>query len=103
MIIGKLGGDGLADDEGACGAQLCNHRRVVAAAAAGTNRRSTFGGIISRIEDILDRDRNAEQRAHRAAFSAPFVERPSLRKRMLPIQMREGLDLRITRGDAIEA
>ena len=103
MVIGELGGHRLADDDGAGRAQLGHHGGVVARPAATADRRAELGRIIRRVDDVLDRDRNAVQRSERVALRAALVERARLRERVLAVEMDERFDLAINRFNAVEA
>ena len=91
MEIGELGGDGLADDDGAGGAQPGDDGGVMPWPASGGERGTEFGRIVRGVDDVLDRDRNAVQRAERVAQHTALVEHPRLRKHMLAIEMGERL------------
>ncbi len=64
--IGELGRHRLADDHRARCAQPRDRRAVAHRLTALEQRRAAFGRIIGGIEDVLDADRNAVQRADRA-------------------------------------
>src|SRR3954451_16534299 len=102
MEIGELGGDGLADDDRAGGAQPGDNGGVVPGPASSGERRTEFGRIVRGVDYVLDRDRNAVQPTERVALHAALVERPRLREHMLAIEMRERLDLAVERLDARE-
>ena len=102
MEIGELGGDGLADDDGAGGAQPGDDGGVVPGPASGGERRTELGRIVRGVDDVLDRDRNAVQRTERVALHAALVERARLREHMLAIEMGERPDLAVERFDARE-
>src|SRR3954469_19017984 len=102
MEKGELGGDGLADDDRAGGAQPGDNGGVVPGPASSGERRTEFGRIVRGVDYVLDRDRNAVQPTERVALHAALVERPRLRKHMLAIEMRERLDLAVERFDARE-
>src|SRR6476660_5146259 len=80
MEIGELGGDGLADDDRAGGAQPGDNGGVVPGPASSGERRTEFGRIVRGVDDVLDRDRNAVQPTERVALHAALVERPRLRR-----------------------
>src|SRR5919204_6670086 len=103
MEIRELGGHRLADDPRAGGAQLGHDGGVVTGAAARRERRAELGRIIGGVDDVLDRDRNAVQPPERMALEAAFVEFARLGKRMLAVEMGEGLDLAVACLDALEA
>ena len=65
--------------------------------------RAALGRIIRGDDDVLDRDRTAVQRAEPMALKAALVEFARLGKRMLAVEMGEGLDLAVERFDAFEA
>jgi hypothetical protein len=75
----------------------------VTGAAARRQRRAELGRIIRGVDDVLDRDRDAVQRPERMALEAAFVEFARLGKRMVAVEMGEGLDLAVERLDALEA
>ena len=60
-------------------------------AAARRQRRAELSRIIRGVDDVLDRDGNAVQRPERMAFEAAFVEFARLGKRMVAVEMGEGL------------
>ena len=103
MEIGEFGGDGLADDHGTGVAQPLDHMRVLIGPAPGQERRAAFGRIVAGVDDVLDPDRNAVQRTQRHAPALALVERARLRDGMVGIEMGEGADFRIDRGDTVEA
>src|SRR5262249_14708165 len=103
MIIGELGRHRLADDDRAGGAQLGDDGGVVAGPATGAERRAEFGRVIRGVDDVLDRDRNAVQRAEGVALRAALVERARLRERVLAVEMDERLDLAVEGFNAVEA
>ena len=78
MEIGELGRHRLADDDRAGVAQLAHGGGVGVGLAAGQNGRAAFGRIILGVEDILDRDRDAVQRAERPPLPFVAVERARL-------------------------
>src|SRR5262249_55352165 len=102
MEIGELGGYRLADDDRPGGAQLRHYRGVVAGPTTGGERRAALGRVIRRLDDVLDRDRNAVQRPERMAVRAPLIEATRLRERMVTIEMRERLDLAVEPFNALE-
>ena len=63
IVGGKRRGRGLADDGGAGLFQEHHHGRVRARLMAAIDRRAHFGGHISGVDDVLDADRDAAQRA----------------------------------------
>ena len=75
----------------------CRGRRPAASGGA------ELGRIVRGVDDVLDRDRNAVQRAERVAQRAALVERARLRQHMLAVEMSERPDLAVERVDAIEA
>src|SRR5262249_53379737 len=93
MIIGELGRHRLADDDRAGGAQLGDHGGVVRGRATRRERRSEFGRVVRGVDDVLDRDRNAVQRAEGVALGTALVERARLRERVLAVEMDERFDL----------
>ena len=101
MEIGELGGHRLADDDRAGCAQP-RHRRAVAHRLATEQRRAAFGRVVGGVEDVLDADRNAMQRADRMAVAAALVERARLRQRISDRDARKRL-LVFDRGNAVEA
>ena len=102
MKVGELGGHGLADDDGAGGAQPGDDGGVMPWPASGGERGTEFGRIVRGVDDVLDRDRNAVQRAERVAQHTALVEHARLRKHMLAIEMGERSDLAVERFDASE-
>src|SRR3954468_22824885 len=102
MEIGELGGDGLADDDRAGGAQPGDDGGVVPGPASGGERRTELGRIVRGVDDVLDRDWNVVQRTERMALQAALDARPRLREHILAIEMRERLDLAVERFDARE-
>jgi hypothetical protein len=102
MIIGELGRHRFSDDDRAGGAQLGDHGGVVAGPATRRERRSEFGRIIRGVDDVLDRDRNAVQRAEGVALRAALVERARLRERVLAVEVDERFDLAVESFDAVE-
>jgi len=103
MIIGELGRHRLADDDGAGGAQLGDYSGVVARPTAAADGGAELGRIIRGVDDVLDRDWNAVQRADRVSLRAALVERARLRERVLAVEMGECLDLAVEGFDAVEA
>src|SRR6185503_1155305 len=93
----------LAHNDCACRAQLGNCSGILAAATARTDRRSPLGGVIRRIEDVLDGDWNAEQRTHGAAFRPTLLKRTRLRQRMFAVESREGSDVGVHAFNAVDA
>src|SRR5262249_53210946 len=91
-----------ADDDRPRGAQLRHYRGVVVGPTTGGERRAALGRVIRRIDDVLDRDRNAMQRADRMAVRAALIEATRLRERMVTIEMRERLDLAVEPFNALE-
>ena len=65
MEVGVFGGHGLAHDHGAGRAQPRHRRRIAARRAAGPQRRAELGRHVAGVEDVLDADRHAVQRAGR--------------------------------------
>ena len=60
--------------------------------------RSDVGGV----DDVLDADRHAVQRAD-ALAARRCASAPGLRQRALAVEIGPGLDLGLERGDAVEA
>jgi len=101
--IGELRGHGFADDHGTGSAQPGDDGGVTPGPASGGERGAKLGRIIRGVDDILDRDRNAVQRAKRVAQRAALVERACLRQHVLAVEMNERPDLAVERLDAGEA
>ncbi len=95
----EFGGDRLADDDGAGGAQLRHQRGVHAGAAAGVERGAVLGRVVLGVDDVLDADRDAVERPQRAAGPAVRVERIGLRAGMGGVDRGEGVDLALARLD----
>ncbi len=102
MEIGKFGGHCLADDDRAGRAQARNRRGVAHRLAAPEQRRAAFGLEVGGVEDVLDADRNAVQRADRLAVAAALVERARLRQRIVWIEMNEGAYPAVDRRDPLQ-
>ena len=63
---GELAGDGLAEDHRAGGARRARRRRRRRRAVAAIDRRAHLGRQVDGVDDVLDADRHAVQRAARA-------------------------------------
>ena len=76
MEVGVLGGDGLAHDHGAGGAQPGHRRGIAARRAAGPQGRAELGRHVAGVEDVLDADRHAVQRARSPCRAGGARRRP---------------------------
>ena len=70
-------------------------RRVARRRAPGVNHRTVLGRHVGGIENIFDRDRHAVQRPDRLTAQTERVGRARLRERVIGIEKRPGLNLRI--------
>ena len=96
----QLGGRGLAEDHGAGLAQPGDRRGILLRTPAGVEGRAIFGRHVFRVEDVLDRDRQAVERADRPPGLAMLVDRLGLGQRVVRVQVGPGLDPGIDRLDA---
>jgi hypothetical protein len=96
---GEFAGRGLAQDHGAGAAQQRNASRIRRRPVAAIDRRTHLGRHIERIDDVLDPDRHAVQRAA-ARFA---IERMRLRKRQFRIELHPGFDDRLARDNTFDA
>ena len=76
MEIGVLRGHGLAHDHGAGRAQPGDRGRVAPRRAAGPQRRAELGRHVAGVEDVLDADRHAVQRARAPCPACGARRRP---------------------------
>src|SRR5262249_58251712 len=91
-----------AVEAGAGGAEWGDAGGAGGGPPARRERRSEFGRVIRGVDDVLDRDRNAVQRAEGVALRAALVERARLRERVLAVEMDERFDLAVESFDAVE-
>ena len=94
MVVRVLRGHGLAHDHGASGAQPRDDRRVPPRRAARPQGRAELGRHVAGVEDVLDADRHAVERAQRLARLAMRVGGLRLPHRVLAVEERPGLHRR---------
>ena len=99
MQVGEFGGDGLAEQHAAGLARQRDAGGVALGLAALVDRRAPFGRHVEGVDDVLDAERHAGERAALAAV----VEGAGRGKRRVRIDMRPGVHLALARGDAVEA
>ena len=99
----QLGGDGLADDDGARPAQRGDAGGVAGRPASLEDGAAVLGRHVGGVDDVLDADGDAMQRADALACPARRVGRLRLLERALAVEERPGADLRLERIDAGEA
>jgi hypothetical protein len=101
--VRALGGDGLAHDHCAGGAQARNYRGIGARRAPLMQHRAVLGRHVGRVDDVLHAHRNATECAYRLAATAALVCRARLRERMLFVEELPGLHRRLKLPDALQA
>ena len=102
--IGELGGVRLAEDDGAGGAQLRDHLRVDGAGPGiGAGRAAGARRPARDVDHVLDRDRNAVQRAAQAADRGFRVQHVHLRHGAVAVDQAPALHQRLDRLDAAKA
>jgi len=100
--VGALGGDGLAHDHCACRASLrttAASRAACAPCAARCRSRRHVAGV----DDVLQADRYAVQRADRKPRALVLVGGARLPEGVLLVEESPGLHLRLDGADALEA
>jgi hypothetical protein len=98
-VRGELDRLGLAEHDGAGGAQRGDARRVGGRAAAGEDRAAVLSRPVGRVDHVLDPDRHAVQRPARRLG----VALARLRKGGGRIEVRPRLDGLLALGDPLEA
>jgi hypothetical protein len=101
--VGVLGRHRLAEDHGSCRPQPRHGRRIAARRAAGPQFRSEFRRHVAGVEDILDADGHAMQRACGLALLATVVGHFGLQHRVVAVEKRPRVDIAIDLIDALEA
>jgi hypothetical protein len=101
--VGALGGDRLAENHRARRPQAFHRGCVLARRAALVQHRAVLGRHVAGVEDVLHAHRHPVQRPDRLARALALVGGARLRQRVLLVQERPGLDLRLERADALEA
>ena len=96
---GEFAGHGLAEDHGACRAHQRDAGGVGDGPVAAIDRRAHLGRQVGGVDDVLDADRHAMQRAARGTA----VEVVRLAQRELGIDRGPGVDVLLARVDAREA
>ena len=95
----KFGCHGLAEHDRAGGARQCDTGGVGGRAVALVNRRAVAGRHVGGVDQILDRERYAVQRAARRLG----IALPRRSERRLGIEIMPGADEAFACGDPIEA
>ena len=101
--VRALGGHRLAHDHRAGGAEHRDHRRIARRRAAGVQDGAVLGRHVRGVDDVLDADRHAVQRAGGTSFAPVPVARPRLPERVLGIEELPGLHLLLDLAHAREA
>jgi hypothetical protein len=99
MEVRELGGDRLAEQDAARFAAQRDARRIGSRPMAGVDRRSVLGRHVGGVDDVLYRERHADERARtiRAVAGASF------RDGLIGIDVLPGLDVLVPFSDAIQA
>src|SRR5712692_265250 len=92
--VRQIGGDGLAQDDGARSTKRGDARRIGSGPMSSIQRTAVLRGHVGGIDDVLDTHRNPVQRS----FGGP-VDLARLRKGALHVQELPRLDLRIALAD----
>ena len=100
MQVGEFGGDGLAEQHAAGLAGQRHAGGVALRPPALVDRRAPFGRHVGGVDDVLDAERHAGERA---ALAALVDARAPPRCACSAIDIGPGLDLALARRDAVEA
>jgi len=103
MKIGKFGRHRFAEDDRAGLAQPTDRGCIGLRTTPCKNWRSALGRIIGGVENILDADRNAVQRADALAICLFAIEFASLLQCVLWIDMDKRVDLAVHCGNPLQA
>mgnify|MGYP006149579995 CR=1 FL=1 len=93
----KFGADGFTEDHGPRCTQARHHSGITHRVAPLVNGAAVFGGEVHGVDDVLDRHRNAVQRARQMASRAVALQVVGLQRHHPVIAVREGMDVGIGR------